>query len=233
MITLYHSPSSRSTGILWLLEELDLSYDLELINIRSPDGAPESYRAIHPNKKVPAIVHDGVIVTERAAIVTYLCDAFPANDLAPRIGDLRRGPYLSMLVYCDAVVDPVIAARAQGWTYKSSDLSFGSFDDMVHFLDKTLSHQDFAIGSEFTAADVQLGIMLYWATKVYPILPEQESFRHYLERITQRAAFIRAIEKDEKLSRAPYSSSHFFDYKPSSKQNEESSHNHVYGDGFP
>lgn len=233
MIKFYHSPHSRSTGILWLLEELDVAYDLELINIRSPDGAPESYRAIHPNKKVPAIIHDGVIITERAAITTYLCDAFPSGDIAPQVGDLRRGPYLSTLVYCDAVVDPVIAAKSQGWTYKSSDLSFGGFDDMITFLDKKLTHQHYAVGNEFTAADTQIGIMLYWAIKIFPVVPEKESFMRYLDRLSNRSAFIRALEKDEILSREPYSSSDFSYHKPGSTQNEERSENHLYGDGFP
>ncbi len=45
---------------------------------------PEAYRAIQPHKKVPAIVHDGTTVTERAAISLYLADAFPESGLAPR-----------------------------------------------------------------------------------------------------------------------------------------------------
>lgn len=233
MIKFYHSPNSRSTGILWLLEELDISYDIDLINIRSPGGAPEAYRTIHPNKKVPAISHDGVVVTERAAIVTYLCDAFPGNDLAPQVGDLRRGPYLSSLVYSDAVVDPVIAAKAQGWTYKSSDLSFGSFEDMIQYLDYKLTHQLYAVGNEFTAADTQLGIMLYWAIKIHPVVPQKESFMRYLDRLSNRSAFIRTLEKDDYLSRQPYSTFDFLNDKPGSRENQDGAHNHMYGDGFP
>lgn len=83
MLKFYHAPQSRSSGVLWLLEELGVPYDLEIVDIRGPGGAPESYRAIPPNKKVPAIVHDGIIVTERAAITTYPADAFPEAGLAP------------------------------------------------------------------------------------------------------------------------------------------------------
>lgn len=233
MIKFYHSPHSRSTGTLWLLEELEIPYVLELININAPGGAPEAYRTIQPNKKVPAIVHDGIIITERAAITTYLCDAFPDNDIAPQVGDLRRGPYLSMLVYCDAVLDPVIAARTHGWTYKSNEFSFGLFDDMVEYLDQKLIHHRYATGSDFTAADVQLGIMLYWAIKIFPVMPEKESFMRYLDRLSERPAFIRALEKDQVLAKNPNSTTAHFPYdKPSPRQNQDSSHDHVYGDGF-
>ena len=66
MLTFYHAPWSRSSGILWLLEELGQPYELEIVDIRAEGGVPESYRTIQPNKKVPAISHDGTIVTERA-----------------------------------------------------------------------------------------------------------------------------------------------------------------------
>ena len=87
MIRFYHAPWSRASGILWLLEELGQPYEIELVDIRAPGGVPESYRAIQPNKKVPAIVHEGTVVTERAAICLYLTERFPEAGLAPAIGD--------------------------------------------------------------------------------------------------------------------------------------------------
>ncbi|HZZ36785.1 MAG TPA: glutathione S-transferase N-terminal domain-containing protein, partial [Caulobacteraceae bacterium] len=130
-LTLYHCPGTRSGSAVWLLEELGVAYELEIVPVGLRGDPPESYRAIHPHKKVPAIVHDGVAVTERAAIFAYLCDAFPQTGLAPPIGDPRRGPYLSWLVYNDAVIDPVLAAKFGGWQYDKRGVSFGAFEDMV------------------------------------------------------------------------------------------------------
>ena len=62
MLTFYHAPRSRSSSILYLLEELGIAYDVLNVDIHADDGAPDSYRAIHPHKQVPAIVHDGVVV---------------------------------------------------------------------------------------------------------------------------------------------------------------------------
>ena len=91
MLTFYHAPGTRSGAVRWLLEELQVPYELTIVDIRAQGGAPEEYRRIQPSKKVPAIVHDGVAVHERAAIFAYLCDAFPNAGLAPPIGDPRRG----------------------------------------------------------------------------------------------------------------------------------------------
>lgn len=197
MLKFYHAPRSRSFGVLWLLEELGLPYEMEIVDIRAPGGAPESYRAIQPSKKVPAIVHDGIVVTERAAISAYLADAFPAAGLAPAIGDPRRGPYLTALAYVDGVADPAIAARVHGWTYESIAFSFGSFDDMVAHLDQRLTAQPYAAGDSFTAADTQMGAMVFYGLNMLGVLPDRPSFRDYLGRVTARPAFQRTGEKDD------------------------------------
>jgi glutathione S-transferase len=97
MLTVYHALQSRSSGIHWLMEELGLSYKTKIVDIRAEGGTSESYWATHPHKKVPTIVHEGVVITERAAITAYLTDAFPEKGLASAIGDKQRGPYLIRL----------------------------------------------------------------------------------------------------------------------------------------
>ena len=68
-LTLIHSPRSRSTGFIWLLEELGAPYDIRRVTIRRAGGeaglAPANP---HPHGKVPALLHDGVLIHEQAAI---------------------------------------------------------------------------------------------------------------------------------------------------------------------
>ena len=200
MLRFYHAPWSRSSGVLWLLEELGVGYELTHVDIRAESGVPEDYRAIQPNKKVPAVEHDGVVVTERAAISIHLADAFPQAGLAPAIGDPDRARYLTMLVYVDSVLDPCVAARAQDWTYEGNAFSFGAFDDMVAYVARVLTERPFAAGDRFTAADTHLASAIRYTMGVLKALPERPAFTSYLERIGERPALLRAQAKDAELA---------------------------------
>jgi glutathione S-transferase len=200
MLKFYHAPWSRSSNVLWLMEELGVPYEIEQVDIRQEGGVPESYRAIQPNKKVPAISHDGVIITERAAITIYLADAFPQAGLAPKVGDPTRAAYLTWLVYADSVFDPAVAAHAQGWKYEGNNFSFGTYDDLVANLERRLSQSEFVAGDRFTAADVQLAGSMGYVTQ-QKWLPEKPAFKAYLERTTTRPAAKRSAEMDMEMAR--------------------------------
>jgi glutathione S-transferase len=201
MLKFHHCPWSRSSSILWLLEELGEPYEIEIVDVRAPGGAPETYREVQSNKKVPAIEHDGTVITERAAISIYLADAFPRAGLAPAVGDRDRGPYLTALVYCDSVFDPAVAARAHGLTYKSRDYSFGLFDDVIANLERILSRQPYAAGERFTAADTQLASALAFTMGIMKMVPEKPAFADYVDRLSARPAYQRAGAKDAEMAK--------------------------------
>ncbi|HLI66875.1 MAG TPA: glutathione S-transferase family protein [Caulobacteraceae bacterium] len=199
MLTFYHAPGTRSGAVRWLLEELGVDYRLEIVDIRAEGGAPEAYRSIQPSKKVPAIVHDGVAVHERAAIFAYLCDAFPDAGLAPPIGDARRGPYLSWLVYNDAVIDPVLAAKFGGWTYDKLGVSFGDFDDMALNLETTLSRSPYLTGETLTSADLLVGGAVNFAVRITKGIAETPALAGFIDRTVGRPSFARYIAADRAL----------------------------------
>lgn len=200
MLKFYHAPFSRAFGVFWLLEELGVDYEMVHIDIRAEGGPPEDYRLIQPSKKVPAIEHDGIVVTERAAITTYLADAFPEAGLAPAIGNPERGPYLTWNVYTDSVFDPVLCARAHGLEYINNDYPFGLFDDMVANVERHLTGNEYAAGSRFTAADTQLGSAIGYTMNVLKLLPERSVFREYAARIEERPAYQRASQRDYEMA---------------------------------
>ncbi len=205
MLKFYYAPWSRAAGVLYLLEELGAPYETIEIDIRQDGGVPETYRSVQPNKKVPAIEHDGIVITERAAITTYLADAFPQAGLAPAVGDRMRGPYLTMLVYCDSVLDPCVAGRAHGLTYVSNDYSFGLFDDMVAYLDRVLTERAYAAGDRFTAADAQLATAIAFTMDQIHVLPEKSAFHAYVDRVSERPAYQRYRQKDyEAAMKVPF-----------------------------
>jgi glutathione S-transferase len=201
MLKFYCAPWSRASGVFWLLEELGQPYEIEIVDIRAPGGVPESYREIQPNKKVPAIDHDGTVVTERAAICIHLGDAFPEAGLAPAVGDKARAAYLTWLVYCDSVFDPAVAAKAHRWEYTSNEFSFGLFDDMVANVEKLLSRQPYAAGDAFTAADTQLAGGINFTMNIIKVLPNLPVFRDYVARATDRPAYRRYVAKEIELGK--------------------------------
>ncbi len=111
-ITLYHAPNTRSSSTLLLLEELGAPYELKLLNFKAGEQRQPAYLAINPMGKVPAIEHNGAVVTEQVAILIYLADLFPEAGLAPALADPLRGPYLRWLVFYAACFEPAIVDKA-------------------------------------------------------------------------------------------------------------------------
>src|SRR4029079_10030220 len=86
-LTLYHAAPSRSSIVLWMLEEVGAPYDVNLLKLSEGANLKPDYLAINPMGKVPALRHGDVVITEVAAICTYLADAFPEKKLNVPIGD--------------------------------------------------------------------------------------------------------------------------------------------------
>ena len=111
-LTFYTNPMSRGQTIRWMLEEVGEPYDTEILDYGTTMKA-EPYLAINPMGKVPAIRHDGKVVTEVAAICCYLADAFPAAGLAPDPAD--RADYYRWMFFTSGPVEAAFTAKAMGW----------------------------------------------------------------------------------------------------------------------
>ena len=199
MITLYHAPRSRSSRIIWLLEELGVPYKIELTSIVRGDGtgapAPDSYTRIHPLKKVPAIEHDGVVLYESAGIVLYLSDAFPKPGIGPMVGDPNRADYVRWLFFYPSILEPSAAARIRGWDKEqTTKTGFGKFEDVEGVIARALEAGPYILGEKFSGADI-----LYCSTCQFfkgNLFPARKCYDDYVARCTARPAYIRAIAKD-------------------------------------
>lgn len=198
MLTLYHAPRSRSFRILWLLEELGVPYDTEMVSIRGTDSAghmPADYIDIHPHRKVPALVHDGVPIFETPAIALYLTDLFPEKGLGPLVGDTRRGPYLTWLSYSTGVFEPAMVERAFKQPHQNSALGWGSADEVEQVLTRVLMARPYFLGDAFSAVDIVLGGSLQYMMQV-KVIGESDVFNTYIERLAARPAMHRALQRD-------------------------------------
>jgi glutathione S-transferase len=194
----YHSPQTRSSAVLILLEELDAPYALRDVNFKTGAQRQPDYLAVNPLGKVPAIVHDGALVTELAAIFIYLADAFPQKKLAPEIGDPLRGPYLRWLVFYGSAFEPAVMDRYSKHEPPRSMSPYGDFDGVMALIDDQLAKGLYLLGARFTAADILWASALRWTTG-FGLVPSTPRIAAYIERVASRPAFARVAETDSQL----------------------------------
>ncbi len=197
MITLHHHPRTRSSRFIFLLEELGAPYEIRKVaNIRRGDGsgAPDPDNP-HPHGKTPAISDDGVVVFESAAIALYLTDRFPRNGIGPVVGDAKRGPYLTWLAYYAGVMEPAFLSKFMKVTVPRPTAGWVDVDEVMPFVNETLEKGPYLLGEKFSAADILLGttFRMFFGS---PLLTKTPLLEAYVERVTGRPAFARAMEKD-------------------------------------
>ena len=183
-LTLYHGAPSRSSIVHWMLEEVGEPYDIHLVSFKKGENRAPAYLAVNPMGKVPALRHRDVVITEAAAICTYLADEFPRAKLNVPVGNPKRGTYLKWLFFGPSCVEPAIMERAypRKDTPPRAALGFGEFETVIDVL------------------DVVIGSGLRWGT-MFNLLPERPEFARYVGRLNERPALKRATEKDAELQR--------------------------------
>jgi glutathione S-transferase len=197
-LTLFHSPNTRSSCALNLLLELDVPYELHVLNFKTNEQREPAYLAINPMGKVPAIKHGDALVTEQVAIFLYLADLFPQNQLAPTINDPLRGPYLRWMIFYAACMEPACMDRAMKREPASLVSSpYGDFASMIGTVTTQLSRGPWMLGEKFTAADVLWGTALTYMTG-FGIVESTPAIKTYTERWNSRPSVARlaAIDKD-------------------------------------
>jgi glutathione S-transferase len=198
-VTLFHSPQSRSAGALILLEELGADYELHVLNLKKGEQRQASYLAVNPMGKVPAILHNGALVTEQGAVYAYLADLYPEAGITPAIGDPLRGPYLRWLFYYGSSFEPALVDRSlKREPAPAATSPYGDYETMLKTLSDQLAAGPFLLGERFTAADVLWGTALRWTT-MFKLVPETPVITGYVGRVTSRPAVARAAKIDAEL----------------------------------
>jgi len=195
----YTNPQSRGRIVRWMLEETGADYETKLLGYADSMKGPD-YLAINPMGKVPALRHNDTVISEVAAICTYLADAFPDKNLNVPIGDPRRGPYLKWLFFGPGCFEPAVIDRAapRKEPARRAMLGYGDFDTTMNVVAKAVENGPWIMGEQFTAADVVIGSNVRWGT-IFKLVPERPEFAAYAARIAARPAAQRAEAKDKAL----------------------------------
>ena len=198
-VSLYYAPQSRSLGALALLEELGADYELQVLNIQIGEQRQPGYLAVNPLGKVPAVLHEGALVTEQPAIYQYLAELYPEAGLSPAPGTALRGPYLRWLAFYGSSFEPALIDKAlQRPAASPSMLPYGDYDSVINALNAQLEKGPYLLGDTITAADILWGVALGW-TVSFKMVPETPAIRAYIDRIDARPAVLRARAKEAEI----------------------------------
>jgi glutathione S-transferase len=198
MITLYHSPMTRSGSIVWLLEELEVSYQVKIVDFRRPDGSGARDPANpHPHGKVPALTDGSETIFEGSAITLFLTDKYPNKKMGPLVGEPKRGEYLAWLAYRPGVMEPAILCRRFDVKHVYGAMGWAPADEVEQVLNQHLKTRSYFLGDAFSAVDVLLGGSINFLMTA-KMIEETPVLAAYAARITDRAAFRKMIERDKR-----------------------------------
>jgi glutathione S-transferase len=188
MLTLFHAPASPSSRMVWLLEELQVEYQLEIVSYPKTDGSNADPRNPHPHGYTPALVHDGALVTESGAITLYLTDLFPDSSVGIPAFSPLRGRYLTWLFSEVGLAEPLFYMKATKALHTDPAMS-QLFEATMGSIENTLANSTYLLGERFTAADI-LYMSLF--DSVRGLLGKRDWIETYIARGFDRPARKRA-----------------------------------------
>jgi len=183
----YTNPQSRGQIVRWMLEETGADYRQEIIEYGDAIKSAK-YLKINPMGKVPAIQHNGDIVTECAAMCAYLADAFPAMNLAPIT--TNRADYYRWLFFAAGPLEAAVTNRSlkiEITDEQQRTVGYGTYEKVLDVLADAVSKNDFITGKNFSAADVYVGSHIIWGMQ-FNTIESRPEFEAYANRLKARPA---------------------------------------------
>ncbi|RUO26539.1 glutathione S-transferase [Aliidiomarina minuta] len=199
-LTLYTNPNSRARIIRWLLEELNVPYQVKVMEYGAEMKSTD-FLALNPMGKVPVITHGDLVVTEVAAICAYLADQFAEKGFAPAPDSAERGSYYRWLFFAAGPLEMATSAKAYDWRLDAEnapEVGCGLYEDTINALETALKNGPYICGEQFTAADIYVGSHIIWGM-VFKTLEERPAFKEYARRLQARKAYIHASHLDDAL----------------------------------
>jgi glutathione S-transferase len=190
-VVLYHHPHTRAAGVVWMLEEVGVAYELKFVDLRDKAQKSPELLALNPMGKIPVLTDGSAVVTESAAIALYLADRYAPGRLSPKLDDPKRGTYLRWSLFAPSVIEPNALARLGGWTYGEGQAGWGSTEAMLAAIHGALVPGPFLLGDQFSMADVVFGGTLRYMLR-FKMIDRQEAFAQYVARLEERAALQKA-----------------------------------------
>jgi glutathione S-transferase len=210
MITLYGTPQSRALRVSWALEELGLDWQFSFINFSKGDNRSEGFSALNPSGKIPVLTDDDLVVTESAAIVSYLAEQYGQGALLPSKAASKAERALFHQWYSFIICEleqPLWSMGKHKFALPEAqrlsamrDVAIWEFDKAAAIAEAWMPETGFLLGEEFTIIDILLCHTLMWATVFEQAIPPK--LAAYRDRLQQRPALVSALNKTEAIAKA-------------------------------
>ena len=203
MLLVYGCPKTRSVRVTWALEEIGAPYEYHKVDLMKGEGRRPPFVDINPSGKVPALVDDDLVLTESAAIVTYLGDKFPDSGLTPSAGTKHRGEYERWCIYAVAELEQplwTIAKHSFALPEKYrvpaiKDTAGWEFTRCLPVVAQALEERPYMLGDDFSAVDILIAHSLNWGRSTLGSL-DNELLDAYVDRTMSRPALERARARE-------------------------------------
>lgn len=196
-LILYYQSGSRSQRVRWLLEELELDYKLEHIDLFKGEGNTPEYLALHPLGQLPVLKIDGSAMFESGAIVQWLADTHLDKGFAPALDSLQRREFNQWMYFS------VTSLEAPAWEIVlhskilpedaavKAIIPFATKNllQVLTVLDKELTGKNYMVDNKFSAVDIMVGYILMWFPEHVEIF---SNLKTYTQNLQQRPAYIRS-----------------------------------------
>ena len=202
MLKLHFAPNSRAGRIMWLLEELELPYELNKMAFHPKDLKSDEHRARHPLGRIPVLDDGDISIYESGAIVEYVLERHKNGGLKPAVADAMYPEYLQWFHYCEGMVMPPINTIVVHTLLLPEDRRDATVLGQAQRLltkslapvEEALEGREYLIGN-FSGADIMLGHSIFMANRMGCVTDDMPNLKAYVARIAARPAFDKAINE--------------------------------------
>ena len=200
MLVLHYCSNSRAERVLWLLEELELQYNLNKIKFHPSELKSEEHRSRHPLGRIPVLEDKNITIYESGAIIEYLIAKHSDGSLKPAVNEEKFSQYLQWFHYCEGMIMPPMNTivvhtlilpeeRRNEEVLRQAKSLLSKALNPVNVL---LSDNEYLIDT-FSGVDFMLGHALYMSNKLGCVSEKMNNIIRYINLLNSRKAFIKAI----------------------------------------
>ena len=200
MLTVHHLNDSRSQRILWLLEELELPYEIAFYQRDATTRlAPPELQAVHPLGKSPVITDSGATIIESGAIIDFILRRHGGGRLMPAPDGPDYDAYVQWLHYAEgSVMLPLMLKMYTGRLGEAAAPLAPRINSEIAnhlgYVEASLGARDWLVGTTLSGADIQMSFVGEIAG-VYGLRASYPNIDAWVKRFQARDAYKRALEK--------------------------------------